>query len=197
MRTDTKTQESGLAKRGFLLLGLMLAIAAVVGFVIFRPTGTPPPERDSNTELAAFAVANSSASFPADINWGAMAILSQDLPSPPGWQVRYNATLALARRGSKDLPLGVLREMLDEDQQMRNFRVLLSEGKMVTDERAARQTIIDTLQAFDQWQKHKDAVAALRDNPELQRLHAAIDKLTRSGNEVVRKEAKNVQLATK
>jgi hypothetical protein len=111
--------------------------------------------------------------------------------------VRYNATLALGRRGSKDLPLGVLREMLDEDQQMRNFRVLLSEGKMVTDERAARQTIIDTLQAFDQWQKHKDAVAALRDNPELQRVYAAIDKLTRSSNEIVRKEAKNVQLAAK
>src|SRR5208282_705557 len=116
-------QESGLAQRGLLLLGLMLAIVAVVGFVLFRPKGTPPSEDGQRPELLVLAVPSPGAGFPVFINWGAVAILSKSLPSSPGWAVRYNATVTLARRGSAKTPFDVLSEMLDEDQQLRNFRV--------------------------------------------------------------------------
>jgi len=185
--------ESGLAQRGLLLLGLMLAIVAVVSFVLFRPTGNPAQEDSNRPELVALAVPNPGACFPGDINWGAMAILGQSLPSSPGWMVRYNATLALARRGSAKTPFDVLSEMLDEDRQMRNFRVRLADGKEVANEYAARETVLNALKAVEDWQKHKEAGTAVGNSSELQRVDAAIDKLTRSTNEVVRKEAEMVK----
>jgi hypothetical protein len=193
MPTETHMGESGLAKRGLLLLGLMLAIVSVVGFVLFRPTSNPPPESDSHPELIAAALASLGACDPDQINWGALATLSQTLPSASGWQVRYNATLTLARRGSPKLPLAVLSEMLDEDRQMRNFRARLADGKDIPDEYSARQTVYNALQYFGEWQQHKDAVASAQANPELQRVYSAIDKLTRSKNDVLRKEAERVK----
>jgi hypothetical protein len=193
MQTDVTRQESGLAKRGLLLLGLMLAIAAVVGFVLFRPTSTPVPEDDLHPELIAAAVPGMGASSLYEVNWGALASLSQLLPSSPGWQVRYNTTLTYARRGSPNLPLAVLSEMLDEDRQMRNFRARLADGKDVPDEYAARQTVYNALHYFGEWQQHKDAVASAQANPELQRVYAAVDKLTHSKNDVLRKEAERVK----
>jgi hypothetical protein len=184
--------ESGLAQRGLLLLGLMLVTLALAGFILFRPTGNPPLEESKRPELITLAIPQLGASFPASMDFGALAVLSQSLPSSPGWGVRYNATLVLARRGSAKTPLDVLSQMLDEDQQMRNFRVRLADGKDVADEYAARRTVLAALKAFDDWQQHKDAVQAVGNAPELQRVQAAIDKLTHSGNEVVSKEALRV-----
>src|SRR5262249_19030968 len=69
--------------------------------------------------------------------------------SPRGWQVRSNAVLSLARRGSPHVQdpeiWDTLREMLDEDQQLRNFRARLSDGREVPDQTAARLTVIDAL----------------------------------------------------
>ena len=125
-----------------------------------------------------------------------MAVLGQRLPSSPGWGTRYNATISLASRGSTKVPFDVLAQMLDEDQQMRNFRVPLSDGKEVANEYNARRTVLLGLKAFADWQKHKEAVQAVGHNPELQRVYAAIDKLTASTNEVVRKEAESVKKTT-
>ena len=83
--------------------------------------------------------------------------------------------------------------MLDEEQQMHNFRIAIAPGKEVADEYAARRTVLDALKAFDDWQKHKEAVQAARDNPGLACVHTAIDKLTKSGNEVLRNEAQIVK----
>jgi hypothetical protein len=189
-------QESGLAQRGFLLLGLMLAIVALVGFVLFRPKPHPPIEDEQDAELVAMGVPNPGAGFPGEINWGAAAVLGKHLPSSPGWMVRYNATLTLARRGSTQTPFAILAEMLDEDRQKRNFRVRLADGKEVADESAARRTVFDTLEAFGEWQKHKEAVQAAGNNPDLQRVYAAIDKLTQSPDETLRKEAESVKKTT-
>src|ERR1700736_1810414 len=93
-----KSDDSGLMRRGLLLLGLMTVLAVVVLYVALR---RPDQEVRAEPPLAA------------------------GLPSAPGWEIRYNATVALARRGSPQLPLGVLCEMLDEDRQMRNFRATL------------------------------------------------------------------------
>jgi hypothetical protein len=186
-------QESGFVQRGLLLLGLMLAIAAVVGFILFRPKNTPPEVDSTQPALVALAVAIPGEGFPASTNWGALAALGHNLPSSPGWQVRYNATIALARRGSTQLPFDVLCQMLDEEQQVRNFRMAIAPGKEIADEYAARRTVLDALKAFEDWQKHKEAVQAARDNPGLACVHAAIDKLTKSDNEVLRTEAQIVK----
>ena len=62
-------------------------------------------------------------------------------PSKAGWEVRYNATVALARRGSdkiKDEQVWEnLLEMLDEEQQLRNFHRELKDKSEVPDEAGA------------------------------------------------------------
>src|SRR5207249_3297183 len=52
-----------------------------------------------------------------------------------GREIRYQATLALARRGSAQVAgrLGVLAEMLDEDSQAKHFRTQLKDGREVAD----------------------------------------------------------------
>lgn len=101
--------------------------------------------------------------------------------SGPGWEIRYNAALALARRGSDQTPLDLLAEMLDEDQQRRNARLKLNQAD-VPDEAAARTTVLGAL----------DAVVALhRQQPKLKLgpIDTALAKLEQSPNIVVRTEA--------
>src|SRR5262249_40475230 len=112
--------------------------------------------------------------------------------SPPGWEVRYNATIALARRGSphiKDEPVWeVLLEMLDEGQQLRNFRHKVKErGNIeVADDGNAYLTIITALQAIAELHKQKPDL-------DLPGLYPAIEKLTRSPNAAANTEAKRIQ----
>src|SRR5437773_500375 len=49
-----------------------------------------------------------------------------------GWEIRYNATLALARRGSSRTDLDVLARMLDESLQLRNFQNATRKGEPVS-----------------------------------------------------------------
>src|SRR5262249_41539129 len=114
--------------------------------------------------------------------------------SAPGWDVRYNATVALARRGSPHVRLDVLAEMLDEQRQMRNFRHTLHDGRNVADEAAARRTVLNALKAVKEWHAHPEAVKAVgRDNPQLQMVHAAVDRLADSSNIVVQTEARKTR----
>jgi len=106
----------------------------------------------------------------------------------PGLKVRYNAAVALARRGSPRVRLSLLKDMLDESTQMENFRRVQKDGTEVADEAAALQTLITGLQTV---------VELHRRNPQydLSELRPLVDKLADAGNAAVRTEAKSTQLA--
>jgi hypothetical protein len=187
-------KEISLAQRGLIVLGLMLVTAVVVLCIILFRGGTPPVENAPRTELVALAVANPIGGFPDSVNWGALAVLGQRLPDAPGKEVRYNAALSFARRGSAQIPLDVFCQMLDEDLQMRNFKIGIGDGKFAVDEYAARQTVLTALKEFAAWHKNKKAVEAIGvSSPAMQRVYAAVDKLTKSENPTLRKEAESIQ----
>jgi hypothetical protein len=112
--------------------------------------------------------------------------------SPAGWEVRYNAALALARRGSphvKDPEVwDMLTEMLDEDQQLRNFRTKTDDGREVTDETGARTTVIGALQAVQELHRKEPKM-------DLTGLKEPIEKLTRDSNPTVAVQARQAMLA--
>jgi hypothetical protein len=116
--------------------------------------------------------------------------------TPPGGGVRleiqYNAIRALAHRGSDAMKdpgrLDMLAEMLDEQKQQQNFRLKLKGGNEVADLAEARTTVESALKAIV-------ALHAKRKDIDLSRLYPAIEKLTQSSNEVIKKEAKRTKIA--
>jgi hypothetical protein len=86
-------------------------------------------------------------------------------------------------------------EMLDENKQLKNFRLKLKDGRDVPDEAGARKTLINTLRAVAEWHRKLDVAKAFGpDYKPLQKLHAAIDNLAANGsNRVVRLEARRTQ----
>jgi hypothetical protein len=181
------TQQSGLVVRGLVLMGLMLAVMVGVWFVFLRKPHVDTPAYTVLPEMYVPLVAVPTAGFPSAIAWGPLHQLPETLPSAPGWETRYNAVRALAHRGSKQLPLDVVAEMLDEERQLRNFTL---PDKRAPNPSEARQVVLNGLKATAEWHKHEDAVAAVgKDNPQLQKVYAAIEKLTQSDNLVIRKEA--------
>jgi hypothetical protein len=184
--------DSGLARRGIYLLALMAALAVAVLFVVFRQRNPSPVSAVAARPEPWVALLGSSPSgaFPTCLAWPALGQASEHLPSAPGFQVRYVATVALAVRGSPRVPLDVLGEMLDEQQQLKNFRFRLRDGRVVPDEETARHTVVSALKAYVAWQQHPDAVQSLAaDDPRLRAVHAAIDRLAQSQNAGVRLEA--------
>lgn len=119
-------EDRGFVVRGFVMLGLMLVLAMVVLLILFQK---PAPTQ-----------ATDPAGVPLE-------------PSAKGWEVRYNAALALARRGSASAPWETIAEMLDEKQQLRNFRLKIQGGKDLGDEGAARGVVLNALQAVRQWRE--------------------------------------------
>jgi hypothetical protein len=111
--------------------------------------------------------------------------------SPTGWEVRYNAALALARRGSshvKDAAVwDSLLEMLDEDQQLRNFRAKSEDGKESLDETGAHTTVISALQAVQELHRKQPQI-------DLSTLKEPIDKLTHSPNPTLSLQARQALL---
>jgi hypothetical protein len=186
--------DSGLRRRGLLLLVAMTALAGVVLFIVLRRPAQETPAERPHPEWLAVLAASPQSPFPANVAWTALPPLATALPSAAGWEIRYNAALALARRGSAQLPLGLMREMLDEQQQMRNFRAVLADGHQVADETAARKTVLSALKALTQWHQHPAAVrSAGPNNPALTEVYQAVDRLTQSPNLVVRTEAEKVR----
>jgi hypothetical protein len=188
-------QSSGLTQRGLLLLGLMVAIVVAVWAIFLRtPRQAVPPERPRAEPLIGLLL-SPGAPFPATISWAAAGQLAEALPSARGWEIRYTAAITLARRGSANVPFDTLSEMLDEQRQMANRPVKLKDGRVVPDEAAARQTVLAALKAVTEWHKHTDAVKQVgSDNPGLKRVYGGINRLTRSDNLVVRKEAESVRI---
>jgi hypothetical protein len=122
--------------------------------------------------------ANAPAEPPADVK-----------PSDKGWQIRYNATLALLVKGSKHLPFKEVLEMLDENKQLKNFRVKLKSGQEVADESGARKTILNALKAITEWH-NKTGKTGGSPGKNWQKVYSAIKDLAEnSPNAVVRKEA--------
>lgn len=106
-----------------------------------------------------------------------------------GWEVRYSAVLGLAHRGSDKFLDPVVQdlasEMLDEQQQLRNFRTVLKTGQEVMNEYAARSAILGTLNSVRDYHEKKPTA-------DLAALRPAIEKLTRSENKVLAKESKTL-----
>ncbi|MCI0457516.1 MAG: hypothetical protein L0Z62_11145 [Gemmataceae bacterium] len=187
---------SGLVRRGLLLLGGLLLVMYLFWTLLVRGPQQELPSETRRPEVVAALVAAPTSGFPGTVPWSSLGKTAELMPSAPGWQVRYNATITLARRGSPEVPFDLLTEMLDENMQMRNFRARLQSGREVPDEAAARRTILQALRATVEWHKHPEARQALGPaHAGLQSVYAAIDKLMNSPNLVVRTEAKNVRLA--
>jgi hypothetical protein len=104
--------------------------------------------------------------------------------SSPGWEVRYNAALALARRGSPAVKnrLDVLAELLDEQQQRQNFRGTGKNGTEVPNETEVFQTLSSTLKAVAELHRRQPEL-------DLSELYPAVRKLTEADNAVLRGEA--------
>jgi hypothetical protein len=190
-------QDKGLVLRGLLLLGFMLGLAALVSMVLWfrrEPKAREQAAADLPGLVALSAVPSAGPGFPASVNWPALAKLSESLPSSTGWEIRYNAAIALARRGSCAAPFDTLSEMLDEDLQMRNFRVKLADGKEVPDEAAARRTVLNALQALVEWNKVQHCRRWRdKDRPQWRQVGAAIAQLMHSPNVAVKDEAEKTK----
>jgi hypothetical protein len=108
---------------------------------------------------------------------------------PPELNVKLNATIALARRGSDFVSTGRLAEMLDQDKLRKQF---LDEDVTTEnpkpDEAAVVQTVVNTLKAIGDLHKQRPEkiTAAIR---------AAVDKLKSNSNSAVKKEAEQTALA--
>lgn len=108
-------------------------------------------------------------------------------PTADAREIRYNAALALANRGSplvkEDAPWEAMTEMLDEEKQLTNFFTPLGDGRSAPDETAARMTVISALRSLQELHKKRPSL-------DLKELKPAIGKLTQSSNATVRVEAK-------
>jgi hypothetical protein len=159
---------AALRTRGLLVFGLVAVIAAGVLLVILRLPSQATPQAP-----------------PEGVT-----------PSAPGWEIRYQATVTLARRGSDKVPLETLREMLDEQQQLRNCVTKLQDGREVSNEAAARTNVISALKAIVEWNKSDAAARARKERPEeVERLFEAIDKLRESPNAPLRAEVEKAREA--
>src|ERR1051326_2009013 len=67
----------------------------------------------------------------------------------PGGKIRYNAKIALARRGKLDeKAVDNLKDMLDEEMQRANFRVKQADGQETVDEQGMDSMLAAALDAI-------------------------------------------------
>jgi hypothetical protein len=106
----------------------------------------------------------------------------------PGLRIRYNAAVALARRGSDRAPLDLLAQMLDESEQLEQNQLRSrKDGRESADEATAHDVEITGLQAVAELHR-KNA------NFNLAALESAIDRLKdHSAGPAVRKEAERTR----
>jgi hypothetical protein len=108
----------------------------------------------------------------------------------PGLRIRYNAAIALARRGSSKTPIDLLGQMLDESEQLDQNRLRSrKDGHESADEATAYDSVSAALQAVAELHRKNPSV-------NLAALDSAIDKLKdHSANMGVRKEAERTRAA--
>jgi hypothetical protein len=118
--------------------------------------------------------------------------LRSDGRNVTGREVRYNAVLALAHRGSPrikdDGVWDVLLDMLDENQQLANYTPRTGKARGVADETAARTTVISGLQAVQELHRKQSQL-------DLSGLKEPIEKLTHSSNATVSVHARQALAA--
>jgi hypothetical protein len=106
-----------------------------------------------------------------------------------GMEIRYMAAQGLARRGSNKVAgrLGVLAEMLDEDELRRSFAQNSDAKAIKVDEDAVVTTVTNGLRATAELTKK-------RSDLDLSSLHTAIVRLTHSANPLIRTQAEKTLL---
>ena len=117
-------------------------------------------------------------------------VASSDAPrSSPGWEVRYRATLSLAKRGSSHLAecTDNLKEMLDADRQEQNFRTKLNNGQEVVNESEAVLAMTKTLRTLTELHRRIPDL-------DLRELYPAIDKLAQNPNVALSTEARRAKI---
>jgi len=153
-------QESWLAKNALLIAGMaaLLGLAVLMAWRLW-------PQNKVGSEL------------PAGVE-----------RSPAGWEIRYNAAIALARRGSDKAGqrLDILKEMLDEQQQRVNF-AKRDANPPVVDEAGASSTVLNALKAIAHLHKENPKL-------DLSELKESINKLTQSSNPALRAEAEQTRI---
>ena len=181
-------------QRGLLLLGGMTALVIVVLLIVLRNPDSPSKSTAARSDVV-IPVVVAPAPFPATVNWPMFVQLRDQLPSDPGWEVRYNAAVTLARRGSAKTPWPVVLDMLDEDRQLRNYRVTLKNGQVVSNQEDATRTVLNGLVAIAEWHKKQDPAVAAPVSADLQLVYQQVDRLAQSGNALVRVHADRVRQA--
>jgi hypothetical protein len=169
------SDDKGLVLRGFFLLAVIGGIVTVVMAILFmRPQPATPRVAIAPENLVSLLVAG----YPDGTSCVTAFAMADRLPSAPGWEIRYNAATTLARRGSAAMPWPLMREMLDEPQQMRNARTQLPDGTSVINEAVARANMIAALKALAVWHEKQ---GAQREAPaELREIYKVVDKLAES-----------------
>ena len=114
---------------------------------------------------------------------------TESVSKVPGLEVRFNAAAALARFGSKDARLDVLKDMLDENYLRSNFVLRpRNGGPDRPNEEVVGQTLTNALKAVAELHKR-------RPDMDLSSLKPAVDALAASGNPDLRSEAEKTKLA--
>jgi hypothetical protein len=109
----------------------------------------------------------------------------------PGLQIRFNAAVALARMGSKDARLDILKDMLDENYLRQNLVLRPRKGGADRpNEEVVGQSLMNALKAVAELHRQ-------RPDMDLASLTPAVDALSGSGNPDVRTEAEKTKLALK
>jgi len=193
-------EDKGLILRGFFLLALIGALVTFVLALIFWRTQPITQTAETQPEyFIAPLAAPGCLGFPSHVPWPTVFQLSEKLPSEPGWDVRYNAAATLARRGSVQVPWPLIREMLDEKQQLRNQRIRMPDGKEVYDEVAARAFTSIALKAVATWHSQRPpviagiAATAAVMPPSLQTVYARVDLLAQSPHKEVQEQAEKTR----
>jgi hypothetical protein len=186
----TTEPDRGLVQRGLVLLALMATLAGVVIMIVVqRPSA---PAKSAAVEPLVVPLVSVGTGFPAALPWRDVVALGGQLPSATGWEIRYNAALALARRGSQHTPWTTIREMLDQERQLHNFPAKLAGATILPDEEAALRTLHATLTAIADWHKKQAAAKAAAKAAvpsELQLVYADVDRLAQSDNTPIRVQA--------
>jgi hypothetical protein len=108
----------------------------------------------------------------------------------PGLTIRFNATIALARRGSDKLRLGLLQEMLDPALLRERFRVTGADGKEVPVETLVAKTLEGALEAVAELHRK-------RPERDLTQFSDKLEALAHDANLTVRSEAERTLRALK
>jgi hypothetical protein len=174
-------EDKGLVLRGlFLLAAIGSLVAVVLAMLFWRPQTQPTPLKALPENAVPLLALPPLGAFPAGVSWYAIYEIGKTMPSAPGWDIRYNAAIALARRGSDAVPWASIREMLNERQQLTNNRVRLDDGQEVYDEAAARKIMVNALRALAVWHEKQSAAHEHEVPRELRAIYGVVDKLTES-----------------